>query len=96
MDAQTGKGFLTLLLNQRLMGKDDLEEAIKIASEKSPTGAFRSAGIYFVGKHGTGIYNGYLAFQKGTRWLAMIRRDEGQAAFDAAVAELRQSAGGTP
>lgn len=72
------------------MNGDDLEEAIRIASVKSPSSAFDAGQRYYIVKHGSAVLNGYLGFAKGARWLAMIRRDEGQAAFEVKVKELWQ------
>lgn len=92
MDAQRGSNFLAiLLLNDEIpMNGDDLEEAIQIAGSKSPSSAFGAAQRYYIVKHGSAVLNGYLGFAKGARWLAMIRRDEGQKAFEVKVNEMRQ------
>lgn len=84
MDAKSGIRFLSMLfLGSRYpMDKADLEEAIRIAGEKSPSAAFKLAQRYYVVRHGRAVTDGYLAFAKGTRWLAILRRDEGQAAFE--------------
>ena len=94
MNAQAGTQFLILLLSsdEYPMDTTDLEEAIRIASVKSPSGAFDAAQLYYATRHGSMVARGYLGFAKGTRWLAMIRRDEGQAAFDRALQQLRQVA----
>lgn len=91
LDAQRGSNFLAILFlqDQYPMDGDDLEEAIRIASVKSPSSAFDAAQRYYVMKHGSAVLNGYLGFAKSTRWLAMIRRDEGQMTFDRKVNELR-------
>lgn len=91
MKAQAGIQFLSLLLSspKHPMDATDLEEAIEIASRRKPSGAFKEAGKYYCQLHGRQIDNGYLAFQKGTRWLAMIRRDENAAAFKQACESLR-------
>jgi hypothetical protein len=72
------------------MDADDLEEAAKIAREKSPSVAFGAARRYYIMQHGWAVSCGYPAFAKGTRWLAMIRRDEGQQSFEAVVEALRR------
>lgn len=95
MDAQTGVGFLKLLVAQELADAEDIAKAIEIAKAKSPSASFDAAGRAFAIRHGGAVSNGYLAFAKGTRWLAMVRRDEGQAAFDKAADELRQLVGGS-
>lgn len=95
MDAQNGIGFLKMLIRIGGADVDDIEEAIKIASEKSPSASFKVAGRYFFAKHGQDDpASECFAFAKGTRWLAMIRRDEGATSFQKAVAELRQMVGG--
>ena len=92
MDAQTGSNFLAILFvqDQFPMNGDDLEEAIRIASVKSPSAAFDAGQRYYILKHGSAVLDGYLGFAKGVRWLAMIRRDEGRVAFETRVSELRQ------
>lgn len=95
MDARSGIKFLAVLLSDSRYPMDagDLEEAVRIASNKSPSAAFGMAQRYYASRHGSNVHDGYLGFAKGTRWLAVLRRDEGQAAFDAAVAELREVLG---
>lgn len=92
MDAQRGSNFLAILFlqDQYPMNRDDLDEAIRIASVKLPSSAFDVAQRYYIVKHGSAVLNGYLGFAKGTRWLAMIRRDGGRKAFEQKVNELRQ------
>lgn|GEM_PF-2351283 len=88
MDAQTGKQFLiNLLASDYPMDITDLEKAIEIAKEKNPTGAFKEAGRYYYMKYSNTI--GQLSFSKGTRWLAMIRRQNGEQAFKQACTDLR-------
>lgn len=91
MDAQKGINFLVqLLCDSRFpMDTEDMEEAIKIAGENNPSGAFKKAGKYYCLCYGRLIADGYLAFQKGTRWLAVIWRDEGDRAFEKVCDELR-------
>lgn len=72
------------------MDGDDLEEAIRIAGSKSPTGAFKEAQRYYIRRHGSAVQSGYLGFAKGTRWLAMIHDRSGAAAFETRVSEIRQ------
>ena len=92
MDAHTGTNFLAILFlnDQYPMDGDDVEEAIRIAGKKSPSGAINEAQRYYILRHGSAVSDGYLGFAKGTRWLAMIRRDEGKVAFEKKVVELRQ------
>lgn len=94
MEAQAGIQFLSLLLSspKHPMDAADLEKAIEIAGRREPTGAFKEAGMHYCRRHGMSIDNGYLAFQKGTRWLAMIRRDEGDGAFVQACESLQKTA----
>ena len=94
MDAQAGIQFLSLLLSSsgHPMDETDLEKAIEIASRREPTGAFKEAGFHYCRRHGMSVDNGYLAFQKGTRWLAMVRRDEGDKKFQQACESLRKTA----
>ena len=90
MDAQTGVLFLSLLVQQEKATEGDIEKAIEIAGSKSPSASFKVAQRYFVLQHGTSVQDGYLGFAKGTRWLAIIRRDEGQEAFESKASELRE------
>ena len=92
LDAQRGTNFLAILFfnDQYPMDGDDLEEAIRIASKKSPSGAINEAQRYYILRHGSAVLNGYLGFAKGTRWLAMIRRDEGEQVFFQKADELRR------
>lgn len=94
MEAHAGIQFLSLLLSspKHPMDVEDLEKAIEVAGKREPTGAFKEAGRYYCSRHGTGINNGYLAFQKGTRWLAIIRRDESDEKFKQACESLRTTA----
>ena len=90
MDAKNGLQFLAVLFSDSRYPMDfaDLEEAVKIARSKSPSSAFDVAQRYYILKHGSSVLNGYLAFAKGTRWLAILRRDEGSNAFETAVLNL--------
>lgn len=91
MQPENGAWFLAMLLSsdQFPMDGNDLEKAILIASKKSPSGAFDAGREYYQMRHGS-FAEGHVGFAKGTRWLAVIRRSQGQAVFDAAVALLRQ------
>lgn len=93
MDAKSVTQFLAILIADSRYPMDavDLEKAIEIAGAKSPSGAFDAAQRYYIMRHGSAVMNGYLAFAKGTRWLAIIRRDEGQKAFEAVIEQLRQA-----
>ena len=92
MDAKRGvDGFLVFPFQQGLLTKDDLEKAIEIASEKSPSAAIHAGYLAYSIAHpdSRSVWAGE-NFGKGVRWLSIIRRDEGQEAFDKACAELRQ------
>lgn len=90
MKATEGIRFLELLLANPSSGMtaEDLEEAIRLAGGYSPSASFSRASQHWVLKRGRGGFF-YLGFAKGTRWLAMIRRDEGIDAFNAAADQLR-------
>lgn len=92
MDAKRGvETFLTFPISQGLLTKDDLEKAIEIASEKSPSSAITAGQLAYRIAHPE--CRSTLAVEnygKGVRWLAIIRRDEGQEAFKKAFTELRQ------
>ena len=92
MEAQDGIQFLILLLkDQRYpMDTQDLEAAIKIASRRQPTGAFKEAARHYAARHGSCVASGYLGFAKGTRWLAVLRRDEGEQAFEEICQKLKE------
>lgn len=68
---------------------DDVELAIEIARVKNPSSAFSRAAHGWRLRHPGTL--GETGFAKGVRWLAMIRRDEGQTAFLAVCEELRQT-----
>lgn len=89
MNAENGVQFLIALITREYITLEDLKKAIEIAATKSPSAAFRRASEYCVL---AGKREYYLAFAKGTRWLAMLRRDQGQQAFEAEVAKLRAQA----
>jgi len=89
MDAQTGVQFLLLLRQAGKADQQDLEKAVEIAGSKSPSRAIKDAQMHHYLRYGDQMRA--LTFGKGTRWLAIIRRDEGDAAFQEKVAELRES-----
>lgn len=92
MEAKDGIKFLVGLIFHKESQMDflDLEEAFRIAEKKSPSAAIKIATRYFYARHGSEVFA--LGFGKGTRWLSVIRRDEGQAAFEKAREELRLAA----
>jgi len=88
MEAKDGVGFLAFLISVGRMTYRDLKEVIRIAEENSPSSAFDRAARHY-GIH-YGIVSEQRAFAKGVRWLAMIRRDDGQDAFQKAADNLRE------
>lgn len=95
MDARTGARTLVLLLANYRGPTDaaDFEKAIGIAREKSPSAAFDAAMKYYQSRHGATAQMQALGFAKSTRWLAVLRRKEGDKAFSDVVAELRKATG---
>ncbi len=91
MDAKTGTAFLKILFREGKVVGVDIEKAIEIAGTKSPSASFNAASLH-ARLTGKGQMTS-LTFAKGTRWLAMIRRDEGDEAFKKAAEELRQMVG---
>jgi len=91
MKAQDGVIFLSALLREPSSGMtdEDLEEAIRLAGQYSPSAVFNRAATYWQSRHGQ-VGHLSLGFAKGTRWLAMIRRDEGQQAFEQTADRLRR------
>ncbi|HNU76170.1 MAG TPA: hypothetical protein PKL88_00435 [bacterium] len=89
MDAQTGVRFLLLLKQAGKADQQDLEKAVKIAESESPSRAIKDAQMHHYLRYGDQV--SALGFGKGTRWLAIIRRDDGDAAFHEKVAELEES-----
>lgn len=90
MEAREGVLFLRQLLqdSRYTMTADDLEEAIRLAGQYSPSAAIDRAGRHYRTAHvGVGEME-ILAFAKGVRWLAVLRRDEGERAFETAAATL--------
>lgn len=95
MRPQEGVRFLLTLLQspQYAMDAADLEEAIRLAGQYSPSAAIdRAVRHYRIAHPDTGQMEA-LTFGKGVRWLAIIRRNHGQAEFEKACAKLRQSSG---
>lgn len=86
MEAKDRIGFLAFLISQGHMAYADLKEAIRIASENSPSSAFDRAARYYAIHYG--IVNNQRAYAKGVRWLAMIRRDESLEAFNEVITKL--------
>jgi hypothetical protein len=89
MDAQEGVIFLLRLNQAGKADRDDLEKAIQLAGSNSPARAIKEAKLYYRTKYG-GEWDA-LSFGKGVRWLAIIRRGEGAAAFQKKAAELKES-----
>mgnify|MGYP001583388539 CR=1 FL=1 len=92
MEARDGVQFLSQLLQspQYAMTADDMEEAIVLAARCSPSSAIdRGMRLYRVAHPSAGQMEA-LAYGKGGRWVAIIRRDEGQEAFEAECAKLRR------
>lgn len=90
MNSQTGVFvFLVTPAQRGELTEEDIEKAIEIAGSKSPSGSKQLATIHAT-LRGLGQWKA-LNYFKGVRWLAIIRRDEGDAAFQEKVAELRES-----
>ena len=81
--------FLDGLISRSEMTADDLEKAIQITGNYSPSSAFKRAREYWRISHLSTNSMCALAFAKGVRWLAMLRRDEGQEAFETECERLR-------
>ncbi len=62
------------------------EQCLSIARDKSPSASFDLATIAAT-QHGVRGMDA-IAVAKATRWLAVIRRDHGEATFNEAVARL--------
>lgn len=92
MNAKQGTQFLIALIAGKYITPADLEKAIEIAATKSPSAAFGAAQLYYITRHGQGVSNSYLGFAKGTRWLAVLRRDQGLQVFEAEAEKLRLQA----
>lgn len=90
MEAHEGVQFLAQLLQspQNQMTAADLEEAIRLAGQYSPSSAIDRAGRHYRVAHPSAGQMEALTFGKGVRWLAMVRRDEGQIPFETAVEGL--------
>lgn len=81
--------FLNGLISQSLMTNDDLEKAIHIAGNYQPSSAFKRAQEYWqINKSKLPV--SALAFAKGVRWLSMLRRDQGQQAFESEIQKLKE------
>lgn len=93
MDAQTGIGFLKILFRDGRADGTNIEKAIEIAGSKSPSASFDAAALH-ARLHGKDQMTS-LTFAKGTRWLAVLRRDEGEEAFKKSVVELRNMVAST-
>ena len=92
MDAKTGvQQFLLGLLTQKKMDSSDLEKAIEIARTKSPSAAFDKAGEYCRFYKSNPEWK--LGFAKGTRWVAMVRRELGEQGFEMYLENLRAKVG---
>lgn len=93
MDSHTGSWFLIQLIShpECPMTAADLEQAIAIAKDASHSGAFKQAKAYWTRWYGSSTLNGQIKFGKGTRWLAVLRQDEGQQKFEQMAAELRNA-----
>lgn len=90
MDAKEGvQRFLIGLLSvkETTYNATDTEKAIEIASAKSPSAAFNEAQQYCRFFKSSPIWA--LGFVKGTRWLAVLRRDLGEQGFKMYVETLR-------
>lgn len=68
----------------------DIELAIEIAARKNPSAAVKEAQRQWIFCHPE-HRDWAMGFGKGVRWLALIRRDEGQVAFEVVCEELRQA-----
>jgi len=91
MDARSGvQRFLILPALAGRLTAADIEQAIHIACEKSPSAAIDSGQVAFMVAHRGANEAVAIGFGKGCRWLAMIRRDEGQEVFGQICSELRQ------
>lgn len=93
MDSHTGSWFLVQLISHPECPMDaaDLEQAITIAKDASHSGAYKQAEAYWTRRYGSSTLNGQIKFGKGTRWLAVLRLDEGQQRFEQMADELRNA-----
>lgn len=80
MDAKTGITFLTHLRMQGVISSEDIEKAVEIASTKSPSRAIKDGQAHAY-RQNLGGQVQQITFGKGTRWLAMLRRDSGNEIF---------------
>lgn len=93
MEAIDGIQFLTVLLGQDVIDADDITKAIEIAERKSPSAAITLAQRHFAIRYGGGRSMTALTYGKGVRWLAVLRRDQGQNVFLTKAEELQALAG---
>ena len=68
--------------------REERQKAIDLAGGYAPSSAFRQAGMFYVLAHPDRGGHWELAFAKGARWLAVLRRDEGEEAFREASQEI--------
>ena len=68
------------------LSEEEAAQGIKIASSSAPSSAFKEAQAAFFGQSAMAAIN----YGKAVRWLAVLRRDEGEAAFLAAADEIRR------
>ena len=88
MEAQEGMQLLVALLGVGRMDASDLEKAIEIAAKNSPSRAIKAGQLHYFVKYSSDRLAA-LTYGKGTRWLAVLRRDEGEQAFREACTLLR-------
>jgi hypothetical protein len=81
--------FLGGLIVEDLLEPDELQRVIDIGARRSPSAAFNAIASDYQLRMKYSDRMVLLALQKGARWLAMLRRDEGQAVFEAKCHELR-------
>lgn len=68
------------------LSEEAAAQGIKIASSNAPSSAFKEASQIFLPKSQLAE----IGFAKAVRWLAVLRRDEGESAFMAAADEIRR------
>lgn len=81
--------FLELPLREGRLDNVGLAQAILTAYESSPQAAYKFAVAWWRVKFG-GSETDAQSYGKGVRWLAILRRDEGKAAFEAACEQLAE------